>query len=151
MLIATPCRLDGGPTPYPPGVRETVDRAQAPLHTLTRMADAEVYVVDRVTTRPGSAREFVDAYLHGYAPGARERGMALRHILVSPPIWFSDRPNVVTITWSLSSPRAWWEMTWKGRPDPELARWWESVDHLVVERDRSVAAAASDVDGVCDV
>ena len=42
-------------------------------------------------------------------------------------------------------------MTWKGRPDPELARWWDSIGHLVVERDRSVAAAANDVDSLCDV
>jgi hypothetical protein len=115
------------------------------------MADAEVYVIDRVITRPGSAREFVDAYLRGYAPGARDRGMTLRDVLVSPPIWFGDQPNVVTITWSLPSARAWWEMTWKGRPDPELARWWDSIGHLVVERDRSVAAAPDDVDSLCDV
>lgn len=113
--------------------------------------EPKVYVVDRVTTRPGCAREFVDTYLREYAPGARDRGMTLRDVLVSPPIWFDDHPNVVSITWSLPGARAWWEMTWKGRPDPELGRWWDSVDHLVMERDRSVAAAAADVDGLCDV
>jgi hypothetical protein len=112
---------------------------------------ADVYVVDRVVTRPGCAKDFVDCYLAEYAPGARERGMSLRDILVSPPIWFADRSNTITITWSLPSARAWWEMTWKGRPDPELARWWDSIGHLVVERDRSVAAAANDVDSLCDV
>ena len=115
------------------------------------MADSPVYVVDRVVTRPGRAREFIDRYLADYAPGARERGMSLRDILVSPPIWFGDQPNVVTITWSLPSVQGWWEMTWKGRPDPELARWWGGIDHLVAERDRSVAAAAADIDGLCDV
>ncbi len=29
--------------------------------------------------------------------------MALRDVLVSPPIWFDDRSNVVTITWTLPS------------------------------------------------
>jgi len=111
----------------------------------------DVYVVDRVVTRSGCAKDFIDCYLADYAPGARERGMSLRDILVSPPIWFADRPNVVTITWSLPSAQAWWEMTWKGRPDPELARWWDSIGHLVVERDRSVAAAANDVERLCDV
>lgn len=115
------------------------------------MADTEVYVIDRVITRPGSTREFVEAYLRDYAPGAKDRGMTLRGVLVSPPIWYDDEPNVVTITWSLPNARAWWEMTWKGRPDPELARWWGSIGHLVVERDRSVAAAADDVDSLCDV
>ena len=67
------------------------------------VADAGVYVVDRVVTRPGCAKDFVDCYLAGYAPGARERGMSLRDILVSPPIWFADRTNTITITWSLPS------------------------------------------------
>lgn len=47
-----------------------------------------VYVVDRVVTKPGCARRFVDTYLAEYAPGARDRGMTLRDVLVSPPIWF---------------------------------------------------------------
>lgn len=107
---------------------------------------AEVFVIDRVVTAPGCAQKFIDAYLAGYAPGARERGMTLRDVLVSPPIWLDDRAGVVTITWTLPSPQAWWQMTWQGRPDPSLARWWDSVADLVVERDRSVASAAEDVD-----
>lgn len=114
------------------------------------MAD-EVFVVDRVVTRPGCARKFVDAYLAEYAPGAAERGMTLRDVLVSPPIWFDDQPNTVTITWSLSSARAWWEMTWKGRPDSSLGQWWVAIGELVETRTREVAARAVDVDGLCDV
>ncbi|AMO61434.1 hypothetical protein [Mycolicibacterium phlei] len=114
------------------------------------MADGEVYVIDRVVTRPGCAREFVDTYLAEYAPGARERGMTLRDVLVSPPIWFDDQPNTVTITWSLPSPLAWWQMTWKGRPDPTLGAWWDRIDALLLERNRSVAAAAADVDALCE-
>jgi len=110
-----------------------------------------IYVVDRVVTRPGCARKFVDTYLAEYAPGARARGMTLRDVLVSPPIWFDDQPNTVTITWSLPSAQAWWEMTWKGRPDPGLGSWWEGIGGLVEERTRSVAAAADDVDRLCDV
>lgn len=112
---------------------------------------AEVYVVDRVVTRPGCARSFVDRYLAEYAPGAVTRGMQLRDVLVCPPIWFEDQPNTVTITWVLPSPQAWWQMTWQGRPDPTLAQWWDSVDTLVTDRTRQVAAAADDVDGLCDV
>jgi hypothetical protein len=107
---------------------------------------AEVFVIDRVVTAAGCAQRFIDAYLSGYAPGARERGMTLRDVLVSPPIWFDDRTNVVTVTWSLPSPEAWWEMTWKGRPDVSLAQWWSDISDLIVDRTRSVATAAGDVD-----
>jgi hypothetical protein len=78
-------------------------------------ADGEVFVIDRVLTRPGCARRFIDTYLAEYAPGARDRGMTLRDVLVSPPIWFDDDVNTVTITWTLPNVRAWWDMTWKGR------------------------------------
>ncbi|WP_255799529.1 hypothetical protein [Mycobacteroides abscessus] len=115
------------------------------------MANSEVLVIDQVVTRPGRAREFVDTYLAEYAPGARARGMTLRAVLVSPPIWFDEQSNTVTATWSLPSPRAWWEMTWRGRPDTSLGPWWEGLNTLIVERRRSVAAAADDVAGLCDV
>lgn len=115
------------------------------------MADGEVFVIDRVLTRPGCARAFVDRYANDYVPGALARGMTLREVLVSPPIWLDNGSNTVTITWTLPSPRAWWEMTWKGRPDPDLGPWWDGLGELVLERTRSVAAAAGDVDGLCDV
>src|SRR4051812_11470286 len=111
----------------------------------------EVYVIDRVVPRPGCAKQFVDSYLAEYAPGARQRGMILCGVLVSPPIWFDDKVNVVTITWSLPSPQAWWEMTWQGRPDPTLGSWWAGVAALIDERTRSVAATADDVDMLCNV
>lgn len=103
-------------------------------------------MIDRVVTTPGCAQKFIDAYLAGYAPGARDRGMTLRDVVVSPPIWFDDRSNVVTVTWTLPSPQAWWQMTWQGRPDPAVARWWDSITDLVVERTRDVASAAESVD-----
>jgi hypothetical protein len=77
--------------------------------------------------------------------------MTLRDILISPPIWFDDRSNTVTITWSLPSAQAWWEMTWKGRPDTSIGAWWTDISALIAERTRSVAAAAADVDALCDV
>lgn len=115
------------------------------------MVNGEVFVIDRVITRPGCARQFVDSYLGEYAPGARERGMMLRDVLVSPPIWYPDQTNTITITWTLPSPEAWWQMTWQGRPDPALGEWWSKIDELVQERSRSFASAADDVDGLCGV
>lgn len=126
-------------------------RCTEPRHSLGHMANGEVFVIDRVITRPGCARRFVDSYLGEYAPGARERGMTLRDVLVSPPIWYPDQPNTITITWTLPSPEAWWQMTWKGRPDPALGEWWSKIDELVQERSRSFASAADDVDGLCGV
>jgi hypothetical protein len=115
------------------------------------MAGGQVFVIDRVVTKPGRARTFVDIYLAEYAPGARSRGMTLRDVLVSPPVWSEDLVNTVIISWTLPSAQAWWEMTWKGRPDPALGEWWSQISELVTERSRHVAGAADDVDGLCDV
>lgn len=106
----------------------------------------EVFVIDRVVTAPGCARDFLDAYLSGYAPSARDRGMNLRDVVVSPPILAGEQPNTVTITWSLPSPQAWWQMTWQARPDPAVSRWWQNISGLVLERNRSVASRAADLD-----
>ena len=115
------------------------------------MADGQIFAIDRVITKPGCARRFVDTYLAEYAPGARARGMTLRNVLVSPPIWFDDQTNTVTVTWTLPSVPAWWEMTWQGRPDPAVGEWWSRMAELVQDRSRSFAAAADDVDALCDV
>ena len=77
--------------------------------------------------------------------------MTLQDILVSPPIWFTEHANTIIVRWSLPSAQAWWEMTWKGRPDPNIGKWWESIGDLIEERSRSVAASADDVDELCDV
>lgn len=135
----------------PPDERDCRAGQVGPRLSLLHMAHGEVFVIDRVVTRPGCARRFVDTYLAEYAPGARERGMTLRDVLVSPPIWFDDEINTVTITWTLRDVQAWWEMTWKGRPDPALGEWWSKIGELVQERSRSFAAAIEDVDSLCDV
>jgi hypothetical protein len=115
------------------------------------MASGQVFVIDRVITQPGCARRFVDTYLAEYAPGARTRGMTLRDVLVSPPIWSEEQANTITITWTLPDPQAWWQMTWQCRSDRALAEWWSRIGELVQERSRSFAAAADDVAGLCDV
>ncbi len=115
------------------------------------MAVPKVYVVDQVVTRPGCGRAFVDRYLAEYAPGARSRGMTLDRILVSPPIWLADESNTITVCWELDGAQAWWEMTWKGRPDKAIGQWWERIGELIESRTRTMACAAGDVETLCDV
>ncbi|MBH0120121.1 hypothetical protein ACWDUD_29575 [Rhodococcus sp. NPDC003382] len=115
------------------------------------MADETIYVIDRVVTKPGCARRFVEAYVAEYVPGGRRRGMTLDRILVSPPVWFDDDSNTVTITWTVDGVHSWWEMTRQSRRDPGLGEWWSGMDELIVERSRTMAAHADDVEGLNDV
>ncbi|MBF0662053.1 hypothetical protein [Rhodococcus sp. (in: high G+C Gram-positive bacteria)] len=115
------------------------------------MADEKIFVVDRVITKPGCARTFVDRYIAEYVPGGRGRGMTLDRILVSPPLWSDDEANIVTITWSVDGAESWWNMTRQGRRDPELGRWWSDMNEYITERSRTMAAQAADIEGLADV
>lgn len=111
----------------------------------------KVFIVDRVVAAPGRAREFVSSYVSHYVPGARARGMTLDHILVSPPIWLDDASNTITATWTVDDVAGWWDMTRLGRRDPALAEWWSGIDSLILERTRSMAGEAADVEAMCNV
>lgn len=115
------------------------------------MDDRTIYIVDRIVLTPGSAPAFIDAYLSGYAPQARERGLTLDRILVSPPAWIDGETNTVTATWTVPGPKAWWAAAVGARHDPEPAGWWDSMAPMIVERTRSMASRAEDVEGLCDV
>ncbi|WP_280506375.1 hypothetical protein, partial [Nocardia farcinica] len=80
------------------------------------MDDRTLYIIDRVVLKPGTARAFLDAYLTGYVPGARERGLTLERILVSPPVWIEGEPNTVTATWTVRGPSEWWAAAVRGPP-----------------------------------
>ncbi|MGV9661890.1 hypothetical protein ACWDUL_02110 [Nocardia niigatensis] len=115
------------------------------------MSDSTIYIIDRIVLEPGKARAFIDAYLNEYAPGALARGLTLDRVLVSPPAWIDQESTVVTATWTVEGPQQWWAAALKGRHDPAYAQWWNSVSPMIIERDRSMAAAADAVEGLCNV
>lgn len=108
----------------------------------------QVFIVDRIVTRPGRAREFVARLRGEYAPGAAGRGMRLARLLVSPPMWH-EGANTVTAVWELDGVAAWWEAARAGRGDPALRDWWDGIAALVEERSRSMAAEDGAVDVLC--
>lgn len=115
------------------------------------MTEPTVHVIDRVEVRPGHGQEFVEAYLAEYVPRAQARGLALAHVLVSPPVWIDGEPSVVTAIWSVDGPAGWWGAAIAGRYDPESAAWWARMEHLILGRTRSSAAEATDIHVLCDV
>ena len=87
------------------------------------MADETLYVIDRIVTKPGCGRQFVDALLDQYLPSAQRRGMTLAEVLVSPPLWCDQDPNTLTVTWTVDGTAGWWSMTRQGRRDSTLRQW----------------------------
>lgn len=111
-----------------------------------------VFVIDDLLAKPGRGEALLRAYLEGYAPGARERGMTLLHQLVSPAYWLPDASNRLLFVWSVAGPAGVWRMKHAGRQDPELAAWWsEHAPRLVESRTRSICADAVDLARLADV
>ncbi len=119
--------------------------------TADPMKGQKIYLVDRVVTTPGSAKAFVEAYLAEYAPGGHGRSMTLDRVLVSPPMWLEEDSNTITITWTLDSVDSVWKQIRASRVDRSLGEWWTHMNPLIVERSRSMSAAATDIEGLSNV
>lgn len=115
------------------------------------MANETIYVVDEIVPQPGEGQALLEQYMKRYAPGAQVRGMTLERVLVSPPMWLDDQSNTLTITWTLQGAPAFWQMSFMGRSDPDVAAWWAEVDKRVLSRKRSFHAAAADVEALSHV
>ncbi|MBQ7803078.1 hypothetical protein [Rhodococcus sp. (in: high G+C Gram-positive bacteria)] len=115
------------------------------------MTGQTILIVDRVLVEPGKARAFVDAYRADYVPHALKLGMTLDGILLSPPVWFDDDSNVVTVTWTVSGSGQWWQTAIGRRFDPAVRAFWAQVEPMIMERSRSMAARIEDVEEMCDV
>jgi hypothetical protein len=111
-----------------------------------------IYIVDQIVPKPGKGKEVLDTYMAKYAPAARaERGMTLVHQLVSPPMWLDEQSNTLTIIWTVQGAPAWWNMSFHGRRNPDVAGFWESIKPLIVSRHRSFSAEVADLGSLADV
>ncbi|MGW4478526.1 hypothetical protein [Rhodococcus triatomae] len=115
------------------------------------MADQRIHIVDRVTTKAGRGRAFVDAYLADYVPQAVRIGMTLDRVLVSPPVWLEDDANTVTAIWTVSGHEQWWQTAISRRFDAGFVDFWHRVEPMVAQRSRSMEAAAESVEDMCRV
>lgn len=109
------------------------------------------YVLDEIVCKPGKAKAVLAQYMEGYVPDARDRGMELDRILVSPPLWMDEQPNTLHITWKLAGAPGFWAMSFKGRRNPRVRGFWESIEPLIEGHTRRFASATGDVEVLCDV
>ena len=110
-----------------------------------------IQAVDEIVAKPGEGKALLDDYLERYAPAARERGMVLEQILVSPPMWLDDQSNALTFRWSIADTAGWWQMRFVGGNDPAVAAWWAEVDARAVSRRRFFASEPGNIERLCDV
>ncbi|MBF6346425.1 hypothetical protein IU409_23360 [Nocardia cyriacigeorgica] len=113
--------------------------------------DPVIYIVDEMVTPPGHGRAFLDRYLSEYVPGARERGLELDRVVVSPPVWLDEQSNTITVTWTVRGARQWWSQRLGASRDPLVAQWWRTADDMLVSRRRTTGCAYDDLEVLSDV
>jgi len=112
-------------------------------------ATPRVYLIDRITAKPGQARALAQAYRDRYAAGAEARGMRLELSLLLPPLWLDTQANTLLYAWSVAGPAGFWAMAFQGRQDPALQDWWwQEAAPLIESRERLVGAGLDALDAL---
>jgi hypothetical protein len=112
---------------------------------------ATVFIIDEIVAKPGHGRALLEAYRGDYAPGAIARGMALKRIVVAPPIWLDQGSNRLLAIWTVEGAAGWWGQAVQARYDPAVERFWQAAEALIATRNRFFAAEEDDVAALCDV
>lgn len=95
----------------------------------------EVFILDRITVRPGRLREYQALLRERYLPLATARGMTLVGQWFTPPVELDDAPNELLLLWSVPGPAGFWAMRRRAR-EPEISAWWAASDALTLRRER---------------
>lgn len=104
----------------------------------------KVFILDEITVVPGKVREYYDAYMSDYAPGARDRGMTLESVRLTPPFEWLEGSNTIHFQWSVADTAAWWTMRIGGLGadfDPSgqnQGDFWKRASELTVNRRRNI-------------
>lgn len=97
---------------------------------------SRIIVIDEVWPLTGMVEAYRDAYLSDFAPRARQRGMTLEAVLLSPPVILEEGGNRITFIWSLPDAPAFWTMRF-AEYDMEKV-WWEDGAKMAHRQERSI-------------
>lgn len=96
---------------------------------------SRIIVLDEAWPLPGQVEAYRDAYLADYAPGARQRGMTLEAVLLSPPFILAEGGNRLAFVWSLPDIPAFWQMRFT--EDAGKQAWWDRGATMTHRQERS--------------
>lgn len=110
---------------------------------------SRITVIDEAWPFAGMVEAYRDAYLSGYAPRARQRGMTLEAVLLSPPLILAEGGNRLTFVWSLPDAAAFWAMRFAAYGAEQT--WWEEGAAMAHSQTRSFHADFGGFDGVASI
>jgi hypothetical protein len=95
-----------------------------------------IYVLDRITLKPGRLREYRELLERSYLPGARARGLELVGLFATPPLELDDASNELLALWSLPDLAAFWRVRMRAVADPGVERFWRESEAFILTRER---------------
>jgi hypothetical protein len=101
-----------------------------------------IYLLDRVTLRPGRLATCREALRESYLPGARRRGMEFVGSWCAPPVEVEGEPTELYLLWRLAGVGEFFAMRGQAAADPEVAAFWRELEALALGRERRVLGEA---------
>lgn len=97
-----------------------------------------ITIIDEAWPLTGMVEAYRDAYLADYAPRARERGMVLEAVLLSPPLILAEGGNRITFVWSVPDAASFWTMRFADYDMQQI--WWEDGAGMAHRQERTLHA-----------
>ena len=117
-------------------------RGRAGWSARARIEVARIWILDEIEPKPGLIDRYRREYLADYAPAARDRGMTLESVRMTPPVALPAGGNRLHFLWSVPDLAGWWRMRFAGEADKQ--RWWARSAELAVTRTRRFLTDADD-------
>lgn len=106
--------------------------------------DEVVYIVDRLTAKPGEGKALYDDFMTNMKPLMEAAGWTFVRATVAPAMWLDKDSSIIEIEWTMPDiAQAAWAYSSATRYNPEYVRWWAEVRGKAVAVDRVYSATES--------
>lgn len=106
--------------------------------------DEVVYIVDRLTAKPGEGKALYDDFMANMKPIMEDAGWTFVRATVAPAIWLEKDSSIIEIEWTMPNiAQAAWAYSSATRYNPEYVAWWAGVREKAVSVDRLYSASES--------
>lgn len=106
--------------------------------------DEVVYIVDRLTAKPGEGKALYDDFMTNMKPLMEGAGWTFVRATVAPAIWLAKDSSIIEIEWTMPDiAQAAWAYSSATRYNPEYVKWWAEVRGKAVSVDRVYSASES--------
>lgn len=91
----------------------------------TTQGENVVYIVDRLTAKPGDGKALYDDFMTNMKPLMEAAGWTFVRATVSPAMWLDTDSSVIEVEWTMPDiAQAAWAYSAMTRYNPAYVQWW---------------------------